>query len=385
MDTASISHMTAESTSRVSEPVKAKFKNVEILRFFLAWAVVGFHMGIDLHKPLNEIGLSFLKPYLICGRFAVGCFFVLAFYFLVQGRSVRQSVMTFVCRKWLRLAPLAIVTSVFGYILHRCGYWRWWDWSVNIEQCLLVHEWATWTWPQHEPFVYTTWWCSAYMLVSVVYLALVQTLPKRYVPLVLGILAVIAWRLDVCVTGPSKFGMVLAFGRCSQAFFYLGMGVLVAYIVRCIEERPMLKPNSRLVTWGYTLAEVVLMGALLVRLFAAPRIAMLNLLLTTLCFSALLVLFILKRGYLSRLLENNLSSFLGRYAFAIFIVHPLVLSSACFLLLPHFRTEVAAHPWVVLGCIAGTTMLLAVAGYHFVERPILRLCAKSENTVRNTK
>ncbi len=358
-------HAVTGAASPGAGAAKAKIRNVEILRFFLAWAVVGFHL---VHNDaFDEYGFRFLKPYLICGEYAVRCFFVLAFYFLIRGGGTQQTVVSFVCRKWMRLAPLIIVVTLCGYILHCCGYWEW-NWAANIEQWLLIHDWAGRS--RWEQFVYPAWWCSAYLLVSVVYLVLVRAFPGRYIPLVLGILAMIAWRVEVSTPEQSMFMKVLSFGRSTVAFFYLGMGALIAYIVRFIEERSTLKSGSRLAAWGYTLAEVVLMGALLVRLFAARQIESLNPLLTTLCFSALLVLFILKRGYLSRLLENNFCSFLGRYAYAIFVVHCLVLSSAHSIILPHFKAEAADHPWLTLGCIAGVTMLLAMAGHHLVERPM---------------
>lgn len=316
-----------------------------------------------------------MKPYLACGENAVGCFFVLAFYFLVRGHNTEQPVLTFVCRKWLRLAPLIIVISAFGYILHRCGYWGW-NWPANIEQCLLIHDWAAC--PRWGQFVHPAWWCSCYMLVSVIYLAPARTLPARYVPLALGVLAIIGWRINVFGSGHSEFREVLLFGGAARSLFYLGMGALTAYIVQYIESS-VPSEHGRLVTWGYTAAEVAVTGALLVRLFAARHITFLNPLLTTLCFSVLLVLLILNRGYFSQLLENNLSSFLGRYAYAIFVVHILVLDSARRIILPRFGAEAAAHPWVVLSCITGATMLLAAVGHHFVESPIMRFCARHRN------
>lgn len=345
-----------------------KFKNVELLRFIMAWAIVGFH--IVNAKVFDQYGLLFLKPYLMQGSSAVSMFFVMAFFFLVLTIKPKQSLWSFYKSKWLRMAPLIVAVSVVGYILHKCGYWEW-NWSANIENCLMIHDWATAKHPSLGAFVHPAWFVAAYMLVGVFYVGLIKTIPTKFHPFILGILAYIAWRINILSGQLPKYGTILGHFNIARAFFCLGIGYALAHAYRNYTNTPPPYYVSLGRSLCYTLLELVLVTFIVICLFVGC-VNILSLFLVIIAFASLFWLFITKSGYLSRFLDRDWCVFLGRYAYAIFIVHILVLKAASLIVLPHCKAWSIEHPWLVLSGIAAVTMMLAVLGYHWVETPIVR-------------
>jgi peptidoglycan/LPS O-acetylase OafA/YrhL len=125
--------------------------------------------------------------------------------------------------------------------------------------------------------------------------------------------------------------------------------------------------------------EAVLLFFVMVSLYRAKsHLATIGILLPII-FGTLFWLFLIQCGWLSQLLNKNWSAWLGRYSYAIFVVHIFVLDFAKAAVIPHYRDWVIAHNWPTLGMICAATMLLAMAGYHFVEVPIAKWIKRSKN------
>lgn len=133
----------------------------------------------------------------------------------------------------------------------------------------------------------------------------------------------------------------------------------------------------------YTLAELVTFAAVMCYLFLY-KYNVLSLLLAMIAFSWLFLSFVQKRGYLARLLDRDWCVVLGRYAFAIYVVHIFVLDSARIIILPQYKSWAVEHPWLVLGGMAAATMFLAILGYHGVEKPVMRWYKNSKKSTPQT-
>ncbi len=355
-------------------PIPArKFKNIEFLRFLMAWAIVGFHL---MHvKTFAPFGLSFVKNYTGQGEHAVWYFFLISFFFLILKTRSDCSAWHFVRNKWLRMAPPIIAVTLIGYILHLCGFWGW-NTTVNIEASLLMHNLAAgnrWLFFFDDP----AWFCTALFLVSVIYFSWVKSLPAKLMPLVLftcSILSVGIWSVTTQFQKTIPWLIVLTnYGR---AFTCLGLAYLLAHI--CVERVfPALQGGGKLPVCkrvAYSLLEGTLLTVLICSLYGAKWYR-LSYLVSIISFAGLFLLFVRGGGIISRFLDRDWCVWLGRYAFGIFIVHKLVLRVAREVLpsiFPAYQVWVGAHPWVLLGGIAAATMLLAMLGYHFIEVPIAR-------------
>ncbi len=202
-----------------------KFKNIELLRFLMAWSIVGFH--INHGNCLSAYGVAFLRDYTGLGFLAVLYFFVVAFFFLVLKTRPDCSVWEFVRNKWLRMAPLIIVCTLVGYVLHLYGFWGW-NMSANIGQCLLIHHrFPASRWFQ---FVDPAWFCSVFFLCSILYLSWIKTLSAKYVALVVASIAFIGMEVrnffPQILNEPLRVGFVY-YGK---AFTCLGISYVLATV-----------------------------------------------------------------------------------------------------------------------------------------------------------
>lgn len=357
----------------MNQPI-TKFKNIEFLRFIFAWAIVGFH--IVVHNSFDAFGLKFLTPYLNRGWYAVAFFFVISFFFLVLKTKPEYPFIRFFRNKWLRLAPLVIVSTGIYYILHCCGCCLYkWNWMANIENCLLIRDWSGYSrWGQN---LGPAWYCCVFLLISVFYLGLIKAVPKKTVPFIIGVVAYFSWRFYVSINGSAhpSFGEVWGTEGICRGLFCLGIGYLLAEMY----TPPPYVKISTLKLICYTVLEatflVLIVGTLM---FGAFR-HVLSQLLVIFLFAGLFWLFVHRAGLVSRLLERDICAVLGKYSFGIFIMHRPIVDITRWVVLPHCKPWAIAHPWLVLGGMAVVIMLVAILAHHFVEAPIMRLLKSKEN------
>lgn len=352
------------TTSHISKKV-GKFKNIELLRFIFAWTIVVFHMSMSVtHTPL--------KSYCHSGYLCVEFFFIVSFFFLIRGLKVEQSMTRFIRDKWIRMAPLAIVITIVGYVLYHLGYCAYsgWNFSAVVENCLLLFGWSAKT--SKGCFIGPIWYCSIYLGIAVFYLGLLKTFPHKYVPFIVGVLAYIAWRGIALRIEARPFGVFFGGGDINGAcrgMFCLGL----AYMAVCLYESGSLGYcANRCRTIICTTAELLILGVLSCKLIFSPQI--ISTFLTDLLFLFLFVLFISRAGYVSRLLERNWCAYLGRYSYAIYVVHMLVLYVTITIdkkcgILQSYPSETTVGIFLAI-------MILAVMGHHFVEAPIVRYFKK---------
>ncbi len=347
-----------------------KFKNIELLRFLMAWSVAGFH---TMHvKSFAPYGLSFLVDYTGKGFLAVLYFFVVSFFFLVLKTRPDCSVWKFVRNKWLRMAPLIIVVTLIAYVLHFFGFWGW-SMSANLEQCLLIHD--TCPADRWSKFVSPAWFCCVLFLSSILYLSWIKTLSAKHVALVVTSIAFIGLVLWRSLPQLPNSGQLVGFIDYSRVFVFLGISYVIANVF--VTTTP---PAHSLVTlcrqsltkvFVYTAAELFFLSIFVCSLYGAHWYKLSDLL-SIVSFACLFHLFIWKEGYLSRLLEQDWCVWVGRYAFGIFIVHRLIFQVTLHVLSPGHKEWALAHPWCLLLSMVCAIMLLAMLGYHYIEVPVMR-------------
>ena len=349
-----------------------KFKNIELLRFLMAWSVAGFH---TMHvKTFAPYGLSFLVDYTGKGFLAVLYFFVVSFFFLVLKTRPDSSSWKFVRNKWLRMAPLIIVVTSVAYVLHLYGdyFWTWNNMSANLEQILLLHDRC----PADRwyKFVSPAYFCSVLFLSSILYLSWIKTLSAKHVALVVtsvAFIGLVLWRTLPQLPNPKELGGVIDYSR---GFAFLGISYVLATIfVATPPARGLVTHFEQSCTRVllYTIVEILFLGLFVASLYGAHWYK-LSELLGVISFAYLFYLFIRKEGYLSRLLERDWCVWLGRYAFGIFIIHWPVFRITKEILLPGHEKWALAHPWCLLWGMACAIMLLSMLGYHYIEVPVMR-------------
>ena len=345
--------------------IKSKILNIEALRFIFALAVIGFHVAYK--QQFKVFGFSELHQYLSTGYQAVIPFFIIAFFFVCLKYKPEQSLVDFVKRKWIRMAPAIIFVTGIFYLVHLFGFWEF-NWAANLEQILLIHDWSdVERWGQA---VRPAWWCSEFLLMSVFYIGLRKTFSEKYIPFIMGVSIFTGWRIFITAAYTKAF-MIQAMG---PALFSLGVAYFLAeaykkYLLNKDSTNQQNNVLSRSVI-GWTFTEILMFYLIVQKLFfnmASP----LNYILLVSCFVVLFYSFITNRGWLGRLLNHDISEFFGRYAYGMFICHIFILNLCRKVIFPKYTSWVVAHTDV-----AGVLMLMAIFAmamftYHCVEQPIM--------------
>ncbi len=375
------------------------FKNLEFLRFLLIWAVVGVHLAYLNVSSAPQF--SWLVKW-TSGWQAVEMFFLMSGFFLFYKVKTEETILNFALRKWLRLAPFIIALTFIGYMCAGFDIMQY-PLSVNIFNAFLMLDWNTHHFGPDATIIYVAWFANALFFVSVVYFGIFKCLPHDKATLVIGAISFITffmYQRHVFIIVPFIYPLV-------RAFAYIGFGYLICELWKGYSKKKELDGNAQnSICPVASIAEVILLGAIVVSLFAGStgtptpegltvppdQIATLNAQtwfpdLTRwalggnnlqLCFIALFWLFLCNRGIISRALSTPLSVQLGRYSYAIFLVHTIVVrATRDYLDVAHCEWSYE-HPVLLIGAVCAAIMAAAVLSHHLLELPLLRW-ASSKN------
>lgn len=340
---------------------KVHFYNIDILKFFFAWAIVGFH--IVYHKAFNEFGFDYLFDYMKNGNSAVSYFFVISAFFLWPSIDSNIDVFHWSKKRFLRLAPsIAFVTLLF-YIFHLYGFWSF-NISANLEQILLIRDWSSASrWGQA---VHPAWFVSVLMLISLYLIGLKKSISNQnLLYLVIGISMYIGWRMYVLPSDNRHWGSLLGHYDIGKAIFCMGLGCIIYYLYS--HNNHALHTKSSKVIWS--VIESVLLLLVFQKLFNGKH-SRLDELLSILSFTLLLWSFINQKGFIGQILNCKYFQYLGRYSYACFIGHIFVLDSCRKIIFPQNHEYWNNHPTLGLLLIVSLVSILSIIIYHFIEVPI---------------
>lgn len=367
------------------------FKNLEFLRFLLIWAVVGVHVAY-----LNLSGapeFSWLVKW-TSGWQAVEMFFLMSGFFLFYKIRTEETILHFALRKWLRLAPFIIALTVVGYAAAGFDIMQY-PLSVNIFNSLLLLDWNTHHFGPDATILYVAWFANALFFVSVVYFCIFKALSHEKATLLIGAIAFICYFMysrHIFIIVPFIYPLV-------RAFAYIGFGYLLCELWKTYSET---KNNSSQTTLnlGVSILEAVLLFTIVISLFAGstgiptpeglsvPPDQIATLTAQTwfpeltrwaidgawlqLCFVGLFWLFLCNKGLISRALNTPLSVTLGRYSYAIFLVHTIVIRALRdYVNLPEIHW-IYSNPVLLISLVCLLIFAVAIAAHHLLEQPLTK-------------
>ena len=97
-----------------------------------------------------------------------------------------------------------------------------------------------------------------------------------------------------------------------------------------------------------------------------------NKLIIILGFIGLFSLFVVKKGYFSKLLDNNISVFLGQFAFSIFLTHQFIIKLWNIYICKAHTDWVVSHPVLNIVLLFAAEIPFGILIYYLVEKPCTR-------------
>ena len=255
-------------------------KNVEFLRLVFTVGVVCEHT------------CGALKLY-SAGWLGVEFFFILSGFFLTLTFNPVKTAVGFVKSKFAHFAPLTLFCAIGKLKL-----------IPLLQSLLFLQVWITPAMPEQS------WYLGVLFWVGLFYFCMLKTFPEKYNDIIFGVLTFAAY------TWMNKYG----WARLPRGIAGIGLGYFVARVFRI--ESVKHAPDRPVPL--YSLAEAALLlysaGTVFVKgLYPENTITAIA------AFAALILLFVLRRGCVSRFFEKPVFAKVAACSFAIYMTHMLVV------------------------------------------------------------
>ena len=145
----------------------------------------------------------------------------------------------------------------------------------------------------------------------------------------------------------------------------MGLGIFLFYTYSNFNRNNLVrqKNNNGKLIYGFIETFLLIFSIYLVTCAKWP-----NEMIVIISFLALLYVFLLNKGLLSNLLNNNFSVAIGKYSYSIFLTHILVIYLVVYSLDLN-SPFIANHALLFIVLLCLTVIIVGVITYHFIEKP----------------
>ena len=300
---------------------KVYFKNIDFLRFMLAVMIVIIHIIHIAALPLLNTQAAFLyRDNTVTMARCVEFFFIISGFFLILTYKPALTVVDFIKGKAIRLLPVIVFTLIIFLIISLFGITKFWAMD-NIFTLLFLSGMQVANHP--SPYqglgnIHSAWFVSVLFWISLLYFYLIKYFNKHTVNLftVTTVLLSSYW-LSYNVNLVIHTFVI-------RGLFGIGLGCILGFLYKEYAYKLETLNFNFIAKIFFTLLEMGTLGYLIFGLCLSKkdRLVIADLIFL---FVVTFILFILKQGYFSKLLENNISVFLGHISYSIFITHNLWL------------------------------------------------------------
>jgi peptidoglycan/LPS O-acetylase OafA/YrhL len=354
-----------------------KIKNIEFLRFLLCATIVIFHSRPQLLTFLrNDITLyGDIISNSAWGYLSVDAFFMISGFFLFLKTDFTQKFSDFAKKKLIRLMPVVVfmlllgwITSLFTPAINFHRYENIFT-LLNIQNIGITFS--------HGVFT-ASWYVSALFWSMCFYFYLYKILQdKRWFNLITACTIFFCYSLLLHANdwiNPKNVAYVFNIGM-MRAFAGLGVGYFLSMIYKDNIEKIRITTLNIWQKLFVTAFEVYILSFTFYHL-CLHKMNYDNPMIIILAFIPLIWLFLIKKGYLTRLLENDLSVLLGQFTFSIFLTHQYVIKLWKYYICEAHKQWVIGHSVLNLVLFFVTVAVFGVVVYYLVEKPVTKYLLK---------
>lgn len=353
-----------------------KLKNIEFLRTFLICGIVMLHMFIDRKWCLcnlfpDTVLYSNIKNAVAHSNNGVEGFFIIAGFLLFITFKNKMSIGNFIKKKYIRLSPpiiFSMLLCILGWFLDTMHF----KVIPNILTILLLNQFGIHFTDGQNPVL---WFTSVLFAGLLVYFCILKWVPDNIKNKIILTLIIVSYTiLEILQHGsfanPLKnYYLIFNIGFL-RGIGGIGLGCLIGHYIKLyssiIKDVILSKKQKLLVSF----CELFLTSFIIWwMIFLHTRI---NNIIFVLSFVVILILFILKKGYISEFFDNDIWVRLGKYQYSIYVVHYVIIRIFGLALWKQHPDFVVSHPVIPIIVMLLTIILIGVFTYHFVEEPCAR-------------
>ncbi len=361
----------------VGDKILEKFKNIEFLRVVGCIAIVLLHIfnGGGLYESFASAwDFNYGKIHWITsnGAKAVDLFFILSglfFMLKIAPPPKMQSLYSFVKKKVIRLWPVLIWTIFLYFLVSLTGAIEFQTFSNIITFFGLSGNGIG----LERGNVGAFWYVSAMLWVLVLFFYLLKNFDKKVVNLIIALLVYFSYVFLLHARDGSignhiqtfynivNVGMLRAFGG-------IGIGYFIAEWYKNNRENIQ---NLTLSFSNKVAVSILEFGCVffIIKNLMLNKLSFHNQIIFIIVFTMTIVLFLLNKGYVSELLNNDINVFLGKYTYSIYLTHSVVRGLFKGTFWKYHPEFVFMHPLLNIVITLLTVLILGIITYHFVEKP----------------
>ena len=148
----------------------------------------------------------------------------------------------------------------------------------------------------------------------------------------------------------------------------IGIGYFIGLIYKENEDKIENMKFNKITTFFITLLEIFLFSWSVYYL-VIHKISYKNNIIFILFFNILFILFLIKKGLFTKLLDNNLSVILGRYSYSIYITHSFVLNMLRTFFWKKYINIIIIYPLLNVVMTMLLVLISSILVYHLVKKP----------------
>ncbi|MBQ8847544.1 MAG: acyltransferase [Candidatus Gastranaerophilales bacterium] len=344
-----------------------KFKNIEFLRFLFILVIIACHIKQGVTNAFNiEIYQNF-NNFIRFSWLPVDFFFIIAGFFMFLKTDFSVNFISFAKNKFIRLMPT--VLGVLGIIFILSLFIKPLNWihHENLFTILNLQNVGLTTKNGNIP---PSWFVSTLFWVMCFYFYLYKCVKREYFNLITASMVFICYSIFLHV--PSSWNI-------ANYFYFINMGVVrglagigAGYFLCILYQNYKEKIKNAKLTLPKTLLITGIELYVFINLFyylCFSDTKYKNMLFFILLFIILFILFICKKGFFSKLLENNFSVLLGKYTYSIFLIHYLIKDLWKIYIVKGYETFCLTHPIINIVALFIVTLFAGVLTYHIIEKP----------------
>ncbi len=359
-----------------------KLKNIEFLRVIGCIAIVALHLfnNACLHGLFDDIILydRFYRMTLN-GQKAVDLFFIISGFFFAWKLNIGQSCVDFVKHKLIRLYPLLVFAILLSFI-SSCLGGEGFTFYDNILNLLLLNGTSLVTDLGNAG---QFWYVSAMLWVMLFIFYLRKNYDKKHVDLILALLVIFSYSFIIHAKGGKINHNIQTFYN----IFNIGMlraigGISVGYFLGEWYKENAVKINN----WQVSVKQFFFISALefmclyfIINNLLFRWLKYKNHMIYIVAFTGIVLLFLIQKGFFSRILNNDFWTKLSKYTYSIYMVHIAIFMYLKETLWTDHSDFVYAHPvWNIFIALI-PVIILGVLTYHFVEKPAAKYLSEKLN------
>ena len=349
-----------------------KIKNIEFLRVMGCFSIVALHLfhSWEINKSFPNIDI-FNKLYVTTskGEVAVDLFFILSGFFLLLTFDKNKTICGFLKAKIFRLYPVFIYMLILAFVFHFFGLLHF-DLYNNI---LALFGFSGTGLAFDSGNIVSFWYVSSMLWGLLLYFYILKYYDKKHINLFAALVIFFSYTFMIHANNGIIRNHLVTYSNCFnsgllRALGGISIGYLIAYWYKNnIENINKYIPSIKSMLF-LTIVEFLCLFFIINNLMF-HKIKFNNDFIFIIIFTLIVIIFLINKGFISKILNNDIWVQIGKYTFSLYMTHSMVIRIFKYALWKTTHDFFAIHPILNIAIVLISVLLFGIFTYHFIEIP----------------